>query len=208
MPRQQLLFMEPQTEAARRAATAADAAGVWPPRDAALLAAAAAAALRLLSKCHSMRSVLLPGGTGAAAELATSGGGDSVSTSASASSTEPWQQVAGLLGDGWYTKPRLFRELLPTGARQLLAAAAAAMAAAGAVTAAGGASGAGLGQLQAALPALLEAASVSCKLVQLAASDADHWTLLGIHTAAKRVMQAQEEEQIAWRTWQLTQQPP
>ncbi len=30
---------------------------------------------------------------------------------------------------------------------------------------------------------------------------------LGIRTAAMRVMQAQEEEQIAWRTWQLTQQP-
>jgi acetate kinase len=30
---------------------------------------------------------------------------------------------------------------------------------------------------------------------------------LGIRATAIRVMQAQEEEQIAWRTWQLTQQP-
>ncbi|MEO7939391.1 MAG: acetate kinase [Burkholderiaceae bacterium] len=30
---------------------------------------------------------------------------------------------------------------------------------------------------------------------------------LGIHTESVRVMQTKEEEQIAWRTWQLTQQP-
>lgn len=158
-PNLSLSLFRSSLEAVAAAEEAALAAGTWPPRNPAPLAAGAAALLRLAAQWHSVRGVLLPEPEAGA----EAGAGQAAQSPPSRVRGRLWEQKMELAAG--------FPLRLLTTAQELTGAAAAAAAAQPPA------------QLQPSLQPLLDAPAVACKLLLLAASDAVHWTLLGVHGA-------------------------